>query len=32
MDARGRIPRYAASPDGELHTTVYYYKLLAPGP
>ena len=28
----GEIPRYAASPDGELHTTVYYYKLLAPGP
>ena len=27
----GEIPRYAASPDGELHTTVHYYKLLAPG-
>jgi GNAT superfamily N-acetyltransferase len=26
----GEIPRYAASPDGELHTTVYYYKLLTP--
>ena len=25
----GEIPRYAASPDGELHPTVYYYKLLA---
>jgi GNAT superfamily N-acetyltransferase len=25
----GEIPRYAASPDGELHATVYYYKLLA---
>lgn len=27
----GEIPRYAASPDGELHATVYYYKLLASG-
>ena len=25
----GEIPCYAASPDGELHATVYYYKLLA---
>lgn len=26
----GEIPNYAASPDGQLHATVYYYKLLAP--
>ena len=26
----GEIPRYAASPNGELHATVYYYKLLGP--
>jgi GNAT superfamily N-acetyltransferase len=25
----GEIPRYAARPDGELHATVYYYKLIA---
>ena len=25
----GEVPRYAASPDGELHATVYYYKLIA---
>ena len=26
----GEIPNYAASPDGQLHPTVYYFKLLAP--
>jgi GNAT superfamily N-acetyltransferase len=26
----GEIPNYAATPDGELHATAYYYKLLAP--
>ena len=24
----GEIPAYAASPDGELHPTVYFYKTL----
>jgi len=26
----GEIPDYAASPDGQLHATAYYYKLAAP--
>lgn len=26
----GEIPNYAASPDGESHATVYYFKSLAP--
>ena len=26
----GEIPNYAASPDGQLHPTVYYFKSLAP--
>ena len=26
----GEIPRYAATPDGALHPTVYYYKSLVP--
>ena len=25
----GEIPKYAASPDGQLFPTVYYYKLLS---
>ena len=25
----GEIPQYAASPDGQLHATAYYYKLLS---
>jgi GNAT superfamily N-acetyltransferase len=26
----GEIPGYAASPDGELHPTVYFYKVISP--
>lgn len=26
----GEIPAYAATPEGDLHATVYYYKFLAP--